>query len=89
MWSPACYRSTATGKRLTVIPWFQGDKAGKTTQVHTFKQIDLCQDAFRVVYNFASAELRREAHMPEEAPAGRLLPFALSKTFKTIVLRSK
>ena len=62
-----------TGKRLTVIPWFQGDKAGKTTQVHTFKQIDLCQDAYRIVYNFASAELRREAHMPEQAPAGRLL----------------
>ena len=62
-----------TGQRLTLIPWFQGDKAGKTTQVHTFHQVDLCQDAFDLVYDKAKSELRRQANMPEKAPAGRLL----------------
>ena len=62
-----------TGKRLTVIPWFQGDKAGKTTQQHTFKQVDLCQDAFAMVWDRTSVELRHQSSMPEKAPAGRLL----------------
>ena len=62
-----------TGQRLTLIPWFQGDKAGKTTQVNTFKQVDLCQDGFHLVYNHASSELRRLSCMPQKAPTGRLL----------------
>ena len=62
-----------TGERLTVCPWFQGDKSGKTTADHTFCQIDLCQDAFSLLWDRTSAELRAEACMPCKAPDRRLI----------------
>ena len=61
------------GKRLTVCPWFQGDKAGKTTADHTFSQINLCQDAFTLLWDHTPAELRAEACMPRKAPDRHLL----------------
>ena len=62
------------GERVNTIPWFQGDKAGQSTCDHTIMQVDLCQEAYGLLYK-RTGELFRPLleHLVAPAPNGMLL----------------
>ena len=41
----------SNGERVSILPWFQADKAGATTAAATIHQVDLCQQAYGLLYD--------------------------------------
>ena len=41
----------SSGERVSILPWFQADKAGATTASATIHQVDLCQQAYGLLYD--------------------------------------
>ena len=44
------------GERVSILPWFQADKAGATRAAATIHQVDLCQQAYRLLYDSVTNE---------------------------------
>ena len=62
------------GERVNIIPWFQGDKAGQSTCDHTILQVDLCQEAYGLLYEHVTEHDRALLeHLVTPAPNGTLL----------------
>ena len=71
---------TDRGQKVAVLPWFQADKAGKTTVRHTFEQSDHMQKAYKILFDKVTLTVEKFGlemavldAMPQPAPDGHLL----------------
>ena len=49
----------SNGERVSILPWFQGNKAGATTAAATIRQVDLCQQAYGLFYDAVTDEAEK------------------------------
>ena len=70
---------TDRGQKVAILPWFQADKAGKTTVKHTFEQSDHMQKAYQILFDKVTLGLEHVGlerailnAMPQPAPDGQL-----------------